>query len=114
MNTDRDLLEAAAKTAGLHVDMRSPLPDYLWVREIKLHGPYRSWNPLTDDGDALRLAVSLRIEIEPWIHGDSDCARAAVGEILIDVQHCGAGPCRATRHAIVRAAAEIGRLLGDA
>ena len=107
MNTDRDLLEAAAKTAGLHVDMRSTIPDYLWVREIKLHGPYRTWNPLTDDADALRLAVKLRIEIEPWIHGDSACARAAVGEILTDEPHYGDDPGRATRRAIVRAAAAM-------
>ena len=112
---DRELLYFSAKAAGLKTGDWLPGSFGLMLYEgITGTKTKRRWNPLTDDGDALRLAVSLRIEIEPWIHGDSDCARAAVGEILIDVQHCGAGPCRATRHAIVRAAAEIGRLLGDA
>ena len=102
MNTDRDLLEAAAKTAGLHVDMRSPLPDYLWVREIKLHGPYRSWNPLTDDGDALRLAVRLGLEV------DCETDPIAVGDGNIGVREAHRGdPYVATRRAIVRAAAAM-------
>ncbi len=42
--TDRELLEYAAKAAGL---------DHLWVVEIDGISP--NWNPLTDDGDALRL-----------------------------------------------------------
>ena len=45
----------------------------------------------------------MRIKIEPWIHGDSACARAAVGEILFDEPHYGDDPGRA----IVRAAAAM-------
>ena len=117
MKTDRELLESAAKAAGLHVDMRSTIPDYLWVREIKRHGPYRAWNPLTDDGDALRLAVQLSLPLsfvsrdvwgakEPavlcgqkWNENDSQY-------VPFREAHSG-DPYAATRRAIVRAAAEL-------
>ena len=105
MKTDRELLEAAAKAAGL-------TDKIIWwenryIRDTGSAYAIIEWNPLTDDGDALRLAVALRIEIEPWIHGGSACARAAVGEILIDEPHYGDDPGRATRRAIVRTAAEM-------
>lgn len=61
---DRELLEAAAKAAGLEFARWDDL------RECMNH-PFRSdvqdshwWNPLTDDGDALRLAVMLRMLID--------------------------------------------------
>ena len=54
--SDRELLELAAKAAGY---------------EYAKHGGYivvdgipGNWNPLTDDGDALRLAAKLKIDIE--------------------------------------------------
>jgi hypothetical protein len=55
---DRELMELAAKGGGLG-DL------YQWDEESEcIKYPYRSeltdghlWNPLTDDGDALRLAV---------------------------------------------------------
>ena len=103
MTTDRELLEAAAKAAGLNYEHD------LGVLSHEDFNEFVCWNPLTDDGDALRLAVKLRIEVEPWIHGDSACARAAVREVLIDEPHYGEDPERATRRAVVRAAAEIGR-----
>ena len=101
--SDRELLELAAKAAGIEV---------FWLAGwnlLVLKRNKQAWNPLTDDGDALRLAVKLRIEVEPWIHGDSACARAAVREVLVDEPHYGDDPERATRRAIVRAAAEIGK-----
>ena len=110
MYTDRELLGAAAQAAGYSIDARNQaMRDSHGFRQAGLYlvGGSPSWNPLTNDGDALRLVVKLRIEIEPWIHGDSACARAAVGEILIDEPHYGDDPGRATRRAIVRAAAEM-------
>ena len=102
--TDRELLENAAKAAGY------------WAAEFNCPAnlPHKNWNPLTDDGDALRLAVGLRItphigcnltedkwatEAE-WSHQGEG---GFVGEPHID------DPLAATRRAIVRAAAEIGR-----
>ena len=69
-DTDRELLELAAKAAGMHPD------HWCWngygMRELAVHGvPHcgfqgEIWNPLTDDGDALRLAVKLGISITPY------------------------------------------------
>lgn len=66
---------------------------------------YEGWtfDPLTDDGDALRLAVALRMDIR--IYG-TDVRVFCCGVTVLE------GPpdfCAATRRAIVRAAAEIGR-----
>jgi hypothetical protein len=66
------------------------------------------WNPLTEDDDALRLAVKLGIV--PSV----DKTRASAMVSLDDVYWCDLSevsndPHAATRRAIVRAAAEIGR-----
>ena len=68
-------------------------------------GP-RAWNPLTDDGDALRLAVKLNfaVSVAP-IEGNVtafDDTGVQVWERLED------DPYAATRRAIVRVAAQIG------
>ena len=118
MNTsDRELLELAAKAAGLTIvgSITSILNDDDGWLETTDNGPDRLWNPLTNDGDALRLAVRLYLDInqfpatdgyvgmiEIWRNGDGDPAH---------VEYVKAGDDRliATRRAIVRAAAEIGR-----
>ena len=99
---DRELLELAAKAAGVAL-MRSRLNDPAF-RDMLVRDSVRnpaqlagSWNPLTDDGDALRLAVKLELwqaVCEGYQHLDSDRDLFA-----------------ATRRAIVRAAAEIGRAM---
>lgn len=53
MQSDRELLEAAAMAAGLAVDGGAGMRNGLHL----VAGGF--WNPLTDDGDALRLAVKL-------------------------------------------------------
>lgn len=66
------------------------------------------WNPLTDDGDALRLATDLELNV---FHAVAACyAMTADSEIEASVSYRDVG-CnhRATRLAIVRVAAEIGR-----
>lgn len=62
--TDRELLELAAKAAGSDVFEL----DGGWVQKIgkEIDGLERwvgRWNPLEDDGDALRLAVKLEMQI---------------------------------------------------
>jgi len=59
MTAERALLERAAKAAGSH-DLF-----FQWEQEGKTlrYVGQREWNPLADDGDALRLAVKLGIEI---------------------------------------------------
>jgi hypothetical protein len=85
--TDRELLEDAAKAAG-----KEHYGEYNAHAGLKTTGGW--WNPLTDDGDALRLAVKLRLMDEVSV---------------MDAQYESEDPLAATRLAIVRAAAEIGR-----
>jgi hypothetical protein len=71
MATDIELLELAAKAAGVEYDPAlskpHPFSRVWWGLWIKYHRePHeldrRYWNPLADDGDTLRLAVKLRIK----------------------------------------------------
>lgn len=61
MKTDRELLELAAKAAGI-----GPVIGFAAESCGLMIGPrayVRYWRPLTDDGDALRLAVKLKLDI---------------------------------------------------
>jgi hypothetical protein len=97
--SDRELLELAAKAAGI--------ADAIWSDKFDslLLSPGREfWNPLTDDGDALRLAVTIGLQV--------DCSRPSAGEPYKRHHIWRDDLCdraTGTRRAIVRAAAEIGR-----
>ena len=101
---DRELLEKAAKAAGwVSWDwLAAPM-----LNVYDANGRHDLFNPLTDDGDALRLAVQLRMRVDSWGVGAGAVViidnRAQVAE-----PHYGDDPGRATRRAIVRAAAAIG------
>lgn len=110
--TDRELIELAAKAAGIEVEPDAHIPSGgIWLSEL---GGDKPWNPLTDDGDALRLAVKLgvsdrvplRICIEYQDDGEQDftCIEH-FGENT--VYHDG-DPFEAARRAIVIVAAKIG------
>ncbi|KSG74358.1 hypothetical protein AO961_18785 [Pseudomonas aeruginosa] len=117
---DRELLELAARAAGMNIQ-RSRLDDPLH-RDFLMNGeglrnPGQCsfpWNPLTDDGDALRLAVKLRFEVQCYLgmasviydDGSPD------GAYLQQNPEKGQSDEQATRRAIVRAAAEIGKSMG--
>jgi hypothetical protein len=103
---DRELLELAAKAIRLNVRWYDG--ECLIVAD-KCNGYAGKWNPLTDDGDALRLAVKLRFGVDPW--GAGACAVVFRPNDMgqIHEPHYGDDPERATRRAIVRAAAEIGK-----
>jgi hypothetical protein len=91
--TDRELLEAAAKAAGIEVDC--------WLDEDpRAVTSVGLWNPLTDDGDALRLAVKLDLTVM------IGAVRDVSGQLFLDKSE---DDLEATRRAIVRAAAAIGR-----
>ncbi|HBP5538858.1 hypothetical protein [Pseudomonas aeruginosa] len=109
--TDRELLELAAKAAGYQfsTSMRSlsqpPVPVILAES-----GRWKQWDPLHDDGDALRLAVKLAIEISPCPEHDSVmCEPKGSPDSIITTE---ALDDYGTRRAVVRAAAEIGRQMG--
>ena len=104
--TDRELLELTAKAAGYEVwQGRGHQEDMLFMR-LKKPDPTgkccgREWNPLEDDGDALRLAVQLGFSVEPGRCWHSHYGPAFGEDVL-------GGVMVATRRAIVRAAAQIG------
>lgn len=104
--TDRELMELAARAAGQE---RSAAGD-LWSNARGM-----LWDPLTDDGDALRLAVKLGMEV---YHADDDgwaayASHPTARGIAYAVEQYDQRPngFAATRRAIVRAAAEIGRAM---
>lgn len=98
--TDRELLIFSAKAAG-----------YVRDENWNPHRPgigTNNWNPLTDDGDALRLAVKLgmnvlcsKTEAIAFFGSDISCHELEFSEDI------GA----ATRRAIVRAAAALGEAM---
>lgn len=97
---DKELLELAAKAAGIVPQWRDQT---LSTYRPGICDPI-GWNPLTDDGDELRLAVKLDLEIRP----DTSSVAAAGDGVWEDQAHSG-DKLAATRRAIVRAAAEIGK-----
>jgi len=101
MTTDRELLEAAAKAIELRVY------DWLPGRAGFAHGDSitNRWNPLENDGDALRLAVKLRMNV--FHAGVRVHAMDEEGDIEAAEGH-ERDPYAATRRAIVRAAAAMG------
>lgn len=107
---DRELLELAAKAAGIEI-VPCPCHYEQWpFKYAEGQGKRGHWNPLTDDGDALRLGVALRIKHER--HPIHPFVAAWAPEIPARFEEPeGDDPCAATRRAIVRAAAEIGRAM---
>jgi hypothetical protein len=98
---DKELLELAAKAAGVECK-KTPIGFYLLDED-------RNWNPLTDDGDALRLAVKLKIDVkhyDDYVVGWFDGGYIGTGKIMYEGE-----PYAATRRAITRAAAAIGKAM---
>ena len=108
VKTDRELLELAARAAGL--DLVFSEYHNACVSPSNPKADRARWNPLTDDGDALRLAVKLCLRI--WTDGtgvvvESSGYPAHSHEYELAINNAG-GIYSATRRAIVRAAAAIG------
>ncbi|WP_250502815.1 hypothetical protein [Caballeronia sp. AZ7_KS35] len=114
--TDGELLESAARAAG-----------YEWRTDIAAHrneigvvglwipGVSTLWNPLDDDGDALRLAVRMQLTVcnEHISCGQAYCTHGEDAEMMPTV-NSGSNESEvipsdyaATRRAIVLAAAQI-------
>jgi len=120
--TDRELLELAAKAAGIVV-VRSRLHDPL-NRDMLVKKSHHNkgqehggWNPLADDGDALRLYTRLPFHelyvseigaTVSWRRGDGSGHGYKCDEYADE--HAG-DINAATRRAIVRAAAAIGKAM---
>jgi hypothetical protein len=111
MNGDRELLEKAAKAAGLPVEWDGD--GFVIASKFRGHlTNYEAWNPLLDDGDALRLAVKLRLVIQhaPKYVVVMDHAREIAEHE--DTRENGDDPYAATRRAITRAAAAVADVMG--
>lgn len=118
--TDREMLELAAKAAGLDITGWSKQGG----EEVAVIDGASFWQPLlknsiTDcDGDALRLAVALSICLRSkspthWQEPDTSVALYEFGDGTgergrVTIKN-GGNAGAATRRAIVRAAAEIGK-----
>ena len=113
--TDRELLEAAAKAMRDSGDPNFRNYEVYADRVCLELGSRRGaiigyWNPLTNDGDAfslmVRLGLSLRrdvLDVGTFLRvREMNCGELGVAMLKDD-------PLAATRRAIVRAAAEIGR-----
>lgn len=109
MGTDRELLELAAKAAGLRIHgPRQAERDALQCADVGLWivNETTCWNPLTDDGDNRRLQVKLCLGLVPIEDGGWACITWDHDEQVTLAAEF--DPNRA----VVRAAAEIGRQHG--
>ena len=90
--TDRELLELAAKASGCQI----------------------RWNPLNDDGDALRLAVKLQLTIQVGSLDGTVVVTSNNDSRIYEAENYlpGGDHYAATRRAIVRAAAELAKQEG--
>jgi len=110
MNDDKELLELAAKAAGIEVFWGRPSDDQdhnkLYLKENSPMYTPRVWNPLVRDDHALRLAVKLNLDV------GINCPNSTCIDVDKDnwvIEQHNNDPYAATRRAIVRTAAEIGR-----
>lgn len=111
---DRELLELAAKSAGFEVHAR-------WQKDrddsgngdvgLWLTNGTTCWNPLTNDGQALRLAVAagINMHVDPLDDDGNPVTVAKAFGLTACIERHHSDPFAATRRAITRAAAEIGR-----
>lgn len=119
-SVDRELLQLAAKAAGItiaHFHDHFREKDGMAWGEIIEGDRIKTWSPLYDDGDALRLAVKLQLticneQISAGVvyctRGDDELGRVYTGPLGDDVQP---SDYRDTRLSIVSAAAAIGEMM---
>lgn len=112
---DRELLELAAKAAGIDLIFISNEPYEVtedWSGDPNESPQQREvcWNPLIDDADALRLAVKLNLSVSVYDSFTSVFqTQKTSDEAACWNSSCNNDPYAATRRAIVKAAAEIGK-----
>ena len=121
--TDREMLELAARAAGYVVESHH-ISGGAWVYPVgevpDADGDYPGlflWNPREHDGDALRLAVKLELILCVRREGVTDATmhapRTGMTPYLSFLEQHKDDPYAATRRAITRAAAEIGRQMEE-
>ncbi|QHD50008.1 hypothetical protein [Vreelandella aquamarina] len=107
--TDQELLERAARAAGLEIELYTgdgPFNGKLRRRVIpeppEPGSKWRVWNPLEDEGDAFRLMCSLGMNVDV---SDDVCSVTGWYGAAADEPIDKAGRSVATCRAIVRVAA---------
>jgi hypothetical protein len=122
--TDSELIEAAARAIGkpgfydaYWEGFKSPIAAGEMPDEgVDASGAYTFWNPLIDDGDALRLAVKLKLNIgfgserlrgSHWDHVEAFAEPDGDGHSFCPSEEMGNDPYAAVRRCIVRAAAAL-------
>lgn len=97
--TNKELLELAAKAVGLKLR-------YNFLGNFDAR---QNWDPLNNDGDALRLAVDLYMDVSLSPRDKEVTAfTLSCGAVSSYTEDYGNDKRAATRRAIVRAAAAIG------
>lgn len=109
--SDKELLELAAKAAGIRLNGWEWSGAVFYTHAGMHNDRIIQWSPLTDDGDALRLATDLRLAVLPGKHKGDGCT--------VESQRQGIPGCTTLhddkreqmRRAIVHVAAEIGKAM---
>ena len=109
MLTDKEMLALSAKAADYHFEWGAQ--PMILAEPADFERPWRLWNPLTDDGDALRLAVKCDIYFMVVREQGHIAARIRNGPRSYWNVQIGGDEFAATRRAIVRAAAAIGKTM---
>lgn len=109
MGTDKELIELAARAVEL--------PECGWMGSAFMYvkdNTFTDWNPLEDDGDALRLAVKLGLDVcidtphERRPYTQAIGFRNTTTAETVNVIENHGDPYVATRRAIVLVAAKLG------
>ena len=113
MKTNKELIQAAAKAAGIKLEEIIYFGEDLGEGCFNHNGKY--WNPLEDSGIAINLAMFLRMTV----NYDGSCANATIpvdgsrgGKLTFTVE--GEDYLAAIRRAIVEAAASLSMNSEDA
>ena len=94
--TDKELLEAAAKAAGYQIRWHESWQCFVHENAHNITSPPTMagqrlvWVPLSDDGDALRLAVKLRLNI--YTSADDAATRRAIVRVAAAIGVCNDQP----------------------
>ena len=113
---DRELFDYAAKAAGIDLIFIGNEPYEVtedWSGDPNESPQQREvcWNPIIDDGDALRLAVKLELQVR--INDYDTMVGTRLPLHITCAEKHNNDPYAATRRAIVRAAAEMGGAKGE-
>lgn len=117
---DRELLELAARAAGVKArwfrvnQWRQVGGNKKQTGQEDVFGTHHSkpWNPLKDDGDALRLAVKRGLVVTPDRENQRTLVSNQAGHEYCAIYWDKLGEMAATRLSITEAAAEIGKSMG--